>query len=162
MLLAPAAVAGSIRSAPTDPGGMATDKEDSEGKASTHPDAGPTPFPHRLPLSAFSGTVGRRPTGLQEKQAKLFVERFRTDFKEMSMQKTVLPCSLDGLLPFVAPDGNLPCPSPSTFNALKFLQANPEELARAEPPAKAQMEKIFKTGVQVECATTEQAYASGT
>ena len=150
MLLAPAAVAGSIRSAPTDPGGMATDKEDPEGKASTHPDAGPTPFPHRLPLSAFSGTVGRRPTGLQEKQAKMFMERFLT---WRSTQEAVLPGSMDG---------NLPCPSPSTFNALKFLQANPEELARAEPPAKAQMEKIFKTGVQVECATTEQAYASGT
>ena len=159
MLLAPAAVAGSIRSAPTDPGGMATDKEDSEGKASTHPDAGPTPFPHRLPLSAFSGTVGRRPTGLQEKQAKMFMERFLT---WRSTQEAVLPGSMDGSRPFLAPDGSLPCPSPSTFNALKFLQANPEELARAEPPAKAQMEKIFKTGVQVECATTEQAYASGT
>ena len=51
MLLAPAAVAGSIRSAPTDPGGMATDREDEEGKASTRPDAGPKHFPHRwLPV----------------------------------------------------------------------------------------------------------------
>ena len=57
MLLAPAAVAGSIRSAPTDPGGMATDREDKEGKASTRPDAGPKPFPHRLPLSAFSSST---------------------------------------------------------------------------------------------------------
>ena len=42
------------------------------------------------------------------------------------MQKTVLPCSTDGLRPFVAPDGSLPCPSPSTFNILKFLQENPD------------------------------------
>ena len=89
----------------------------------------------------------------------MFMERFLT---WRSTQEAVLPGSMDGSRPFLALDGSLPCPSPSTFNALKFLQANPEELARAEPPAKAQMEKIFKTGVQVECATTEQAYASGT
>ena len=93
-------------------------------------------LPRRLLLSAFSTAVGHRPTGLQAAQAKLFVERFKSDFKEMSMQKTVLPCSADGL-PFVAPDGSLPCPSLSTFNALKYLQEKPEELARAEPGAKA-------------------------
>ena len=48
-------------------------------------------LPRRLRLTAFSTSVGHRPTGLQAAQAKLFVERFLTDFKEMSMQKTVLP-----------------------------------------------------------------------
>ena len=100
-------------------------------------------------LTAFSTSVGHRPTGLQAAQAKLFVDRFKSDFKEMAMQKTVLPCSADGL-PFVATDGSLPCSSLSTFNALKYLQEKPEELARAEPGAKEAMEKIFHTGVQVE------------
>ena len=66
------------------------------------------------------------------------------------MQKTVLPCSMDGSLPFVAPDGGLPCPALSTFNALRYLQGHPEAMAKAEARAKAQMEKIFTKGVQVE------------
>ena len=78
------------------------------------------------------------------------VERVLSEFGEMSTQKAVLPGSMDGSRPFLAPDGSLPCPSPSTFNILKFLQENPEELARAEPGAKAQMENIFETGVPVD------------
>ena len=136
--------------------------EKQSAKESSRPAAGPKRLPHRLLLSAFSSKVGHRPTGLQAAQAKMFVERFPSEFREMSMQKAVLPCNMDSSLPFVAPDGSLPCPALSTFNALRHLQGNPEAMAKAEPTAKAQMEKIFKTGVQVECATTEQAYASGT
>ena len=118
--------------------------------------AGTKRLPHRLLMSAFSTTVGHRPTGLQAAQAKMFVERFPSEFREMSMQKCVLPCSLDGSLPFVAPDGGLPCPALSTFNALRYLQGHPEAMAKAEAKAQAQMEKVFMRGVQVEwmeCAT---------
>ena len=119
-------------------------------KASTRPATGPKRLPHRLLLSAFSKTVGHRPTGLQAAQAKMFVERFPSEFREMSMQKAVLPCSMDGSRPFVAPDGSLPCPALSTYNALRYLQGHPEAMAKAEARAKAQMEKIFTRGVQVE------------
>ena len=74
-------------------------------QASSRHAAGPKRLPHRLLLSAFSKTVGHRPTGLQAAQAKMFVERFPSEFREMSMQKAVLPCSMDGLRPFGAPDG---------------------------------------------------------
>ena len=107
-------------------------------------------LPHRLLLSAFSSSVGHRPTGLQTAQAKMFVERFPSEFREMSMQKVVLPCNMDGSLPFVAPGGALPCPALSTFNALRYLQNHPEAMAKAEPRAKAQMERIWTKGVQVE------------
>ena len=86
--------------------------------------------------------VGHRPTGLQAAQAKMFVERFPSEFREMSMQKAVLPCSMDGLRPFVAPDGSLPCPALSTYNALRYLQGHPEVMAKADARAKAQMETI--------------------
>ena len=76
-------------------------------------------LPRRLLLSAFSDKVGHRPTGLQKQQAKLFVERFPTEFKEMAMQKIVLPCSKEEQpLPFVTVDGLLPCPCLSTCVAL--------------------------------------------
>ena len=80
----------------------------------------------------------------------MFVECFPSEFREMSMQKAVLPCSMDGSRPFVAPDGSLPCPALSTYNALRYLQGHPEAMAKAEARAKAQMEKIFMKGVQVE------------
>ena len=124
--------------------------EKQSAKESSRSAAGPKRLPHRLLLSAFSKTVGHRPTGLQAAQAKMFVERFPSEFREMSMQKAVLPCSMDGSLPFVAPDNGLPCPTLSTFNALRYLQGHPEAMANAEPRAKAQMEKIFMKGVQVE------------
>ena len=56
----------------------------------------PKRLPHRLHLTAFSTSVGHRLTGLQVAQVKLFVERFPSEFREMSMQKVVLPCSMDG------------------------------------------------------------------
>ena len=46
--------------------------------------------------------------------------------------------------------GALPCPALSTFNALKYLQAHPDLMAKAEPRAKAQMERVISKGVQVE------------
>ena len=67
----------------------------------------------------------------------MFVERFPSEFREMSMQKAVLPCSMDGSRPFVAPDGSLPCPALSTYNALRYLQGHPEAMAKAEARAKA-------------------------
>ena len=125
-------------------------KPDEEEEGDPRPAAGPQKLPHRLLLSAFSKTVGHRPTGLQPAQAKMFVERFPSEFREMSMQKVVLPCNMDNSLPFVAPDGCLPCPALSTFNALKYLQGNPKAMANADDKAKSQMEKIFTRGVQVE------------
>ena len=124
--------------------------EKQSAKESSRPAAGPKRLPHRLLLSAFSKTVGHRPTGLQAAQAKMFVERFPSEFREMSMQKAVLPCSMDGSRPFVAPDGSLPCPALSTYNALRYLQGHPEAMAKADARAKAQMENIFTKGVQVE------------
>ena len=129
----------------SDKKGKQSDKKGTPGLV-----AGPMRLPHRLLLSGFSTSVGHRPTGLQAAQAKLFVERFPSEFREMSMQKVVLPCSMDGSLPFVAPDGGLPCPALSTFNALRHLQGHPEAMEKAEGRAKAQMEKIFTKGVQVE------------
>ena len=120
------------------------------GPEDRKPGAGPQRLPQRLLLSAFSANYGHRPTGKQPAQAQLFAKRFLTDFREMSMERTVLPCCMDGLRPFIAADGLLPCPSLSTFNALKHLQDHPKEMAEAEPRAKAQIEKIFKTGVQVD------------
>ena len=63
-------------------------------------------LPHRLLLSAFSKTVGHRSTGLQTAQVRVFVQRFPSEFREMSMQKVVLPCSMDGSLPFVTTGGS--------------------------------------------------------
>ena len=76
------------------------------------------------------------------------------------MQKAVLPCSMDGSRPFVAPDGSLPCPALSTYNALRYLQGHPEAMAKAEARAKAQREKIFTKGVQVECGDFQRAGVS--
>ena len=44
----------------------------------------------------------------------------------------------------------MPCPCLSTLNALKYLQEKPEKMANANAGAKAQMEKIWTHGVQVE------------
>ena len=107
-------------------------------------------LPHRLKLSAFSKSVGHRPTGLQVAQVRLFIDRFPTEFREMSMQKIVVPCNMDGTMPFVALGGGLPSPALSTMNALRYLEGKPSLLADAEPRAKAQMEKVFTRGVQIE------------
>ena len=107
-------------------------------------------LPHRLLLSAFSDKVGHRPTGLQKQQAKLFVERFPTEFIPMAMHQIVLPCSEDFTLPFVTDGGLLPCPCLSTFYALKHWQQNSGLMEHANDFARSQMEKIWTHGVQVE------------
>ena len=140
---------------PFDPG-TCTPKEFDFSRHNVHrPTKGPQKLPHRLLLSAFSTTVGHRPTGLQTAQAKMFVERFPTEFREISMQKVVLPCNMDRSLPFVAHDGCLPCPALSTFTALKYLQRHPKAMANADDRAKSQMEKIFTRGVQLEWIESE-------
>jgi len=68
----------------------------------------------------------------------------------MSTQKIILPCSMDGTLPFVAPGGGLPCPALSTMNALRYLEGHPEVVAKGEPRARTRLEKVFAKGVQVE------------
>ena len=54
-------------------------------------DAGKPHLPKRLLLSAFSTVVGHRAMGLQVSQAKLFVQRFPSEFRIMSLGKAVLP-----------------------------------------------------------------------
>ena len=44
----------------------------------------------------------------------------------------------------------MPCPCLSTLNALKHLEKHPEKMVNANAFAKAQMEKIWTHGVQVE------------
>ena len=106
-------------------------------------------LPKRLLLSAFSKQVGHRPTGLQTAQVLLFTERFPTEFREVAMQKIVLPKSQEGH-PFVAPDGGLPCCALSTVNALRWLESHEDKLVRGDPKAVAQIKRIHEEGVQVE------------
>jgi hypothetical protein len=107
----------------------------------------PAHLPRRLKLAAFSKQVGHRPTGLQTAQVKLFVERFPTEFREMSMARMVLP-HFEGR-PFVAPDG-LPCPALSTVNALRVLESQGDAMPAGDPAARSQILKILQHGVQVE------------
>ena len=109
------------------------DGSDAPAASQGHECKAPKRLPHRLKMSVFSKSVGHRPTGLQVAQVKLFVERFPTEFREMSMQKIVLPCDLHGQLPFVALGGGLPCPCLSTMNALRFLESRAESVANWEP-----------------------------
>ena len=127
------------------------DKEDKKGESapSTEGQARQR-LPHRLRLTAFSRSVGHRPMGLQVAQVRLFTQRFPTDFREMSMQKMVLPCNVEGTLPFVAKDG-LPCPALSTVNALRWLEQKRDQLKeKGDFRAIQQIERIFNRGVQVE------------
>ena len=83
-------------------------------------------------------------------QCRLFIDRFPTDFMEMAMSKFVLPYSAEAM-PFLAPDGHLPCPALSTVNALRWLEANPDFLkSKGNNEAIAQIKKIHEKGVQVE------------
>ena len=54
------------------------------------------------------------------------MERFLTEFGEMSMQKAVLPGSMDGSRPVVAPDRSLPCPSLSTYGPSRVRSQGPD------------------------------------
>lgn len=126
------------------------DKDKDESRPSPEGQARQQRLPHRLKLSAFSKSVGHRPMGLQVAQVRLFTQRFPTDFREMSMQKMVLPCNQDGTLPFVAQDG-LPCPALSTVNALRWLEQKRNYLKeKGEARAIQQIEKVFNKGIQVE------------
>ena len=104
-------------------------------------------LPRRLALNAFSSKFGWRPAGLNVGQVKFFVERFPHEFRLASMGKIILP-HLGGV-PYVAPDGKLPCPLLSTCNALKVLQS-PGKLDCAPEDVQAELERVFQVGVQVE------------
>ena len=130
----------------------AQDKEDKKGEStpSSEGQQARQRLPHRLKLTAFSRSVGHRPMGLQVAQVRLFTQRFPTDFREMSMQKMVLPCNVEGTLPFVAKDG-LPCPALSTVNALRWLEQKRDQLKeKGDVRAIQQIERIFNRGIQVE------------
>ena len=66
----------------------------------------------------------------------------------MSMAKIVMP-SLNGL-PFVCTDDMLPNPAWATLTALQVFNANPQVLENTSPHAKAGLESVLQTGVQVE------------
>ena len=104
-------------------------------------------LPRRLSLKAFSHQVGWRPAGLNIGQVKFFVERFPQEFRLASMGKIIMP-HLGGD-PYVAPDGKLPCPWLSSANALKVLQS-PGRLDSAHSNVRAELERVFQEGVQVE------------
>ena len=82
--------------------------DEQSGKVSKREEKGSKKLAKRLSLIAFSTTIGWRPTGLNLGQARLFIERFPTEFRLGAMAKIVLPC-LNGR-PYVCPDGQLPCP----------------------------------------------------
>ena len=96
-------------------------------------------MPKRLQLSAFSNAG----------QVKTFVERFPTEFRLASLGKIILPCCKEGM-PFMTPDGKLPCPLLSTCNALKFLQGSPATLLAGGPKVVQDIERVFDQGLQVE------------
>ena len=75
-----------------------------------------------LSLIAFSTMIRWRPTGLNVGQARLFIERFPSEFRLGAIPKVVLPCQ--GGRAFFCPDGRLPCPFLSTCNALRMLEKN--------------------------------------
>ena len=60
-------------------------------KAEKHEKAGDTSLAKRLNLSAFSNTVGWRPTGFNLGQARLFIERFPSEFRIGAMSKVAMP-----------------------------------------------------------------------
>ena len=107
-------------------------------------------LPRRVTIHAFSKAVGHRPAGLQVAQTKLYVERFPTEFNIMSLGKCVLPHHKG--LPFVSPDGFLPCPLLSTCNALKFLEKRPELLTpeKCDPRALSDIRTVLHGGLQIE------------
>ena len=124
------------------------EKAEKEKKDKDH-GAGPGMLPKRLRINAFSKTVGHRLSGLQTAQVKLLVERFPSDFRLMALHRFVLPMK-EGL-PYMAPDGMLPCPALSTIIALRYLQATPGALDNGSPRAVVKMmQAIFMDGLQVE------------
>ena len=61
-------------------------------KAEKRENNGDTSIANRLNLGAFSNTVGWRPTGLNIDQARLFIERFPSEFSIGAMSKVVMLC----------------------------------------------------------------------
>ena len=94
--------------------------DEQSGKVSKREGKGEKQLAKRLSLNAFSTSIGWRPTGLNVGQARLFIERFPSEFRLGAMAKIVLPCQ--GGRPFVCPDGRLPCPFLSTCNALRLIE----------------------------------------
>ena len=90
--------------------------------------------------------MGWRPGGAHSGQAKAFVDRFPQEFNIQSLQKIVLPMR-EGV-PYVCPDGTLPCPWLATRLALKQLHDKPPKAG--DPRALADMALVQSAGVVVE------------
>ena len=102
----------------------------------------------RLMLGAFSTSVGWRPTGLNLGQARLFIERFPSEFRLGAMSKVVMPCCKGKA--FVCPDGKLPCPFLSTCSALKVIEKKKDIAGDCDPRAWKDIQRVLEKGVQVE------------
>ena len=102
----------------------------------------------RLMLDAFSTSVGWRPTGLNLGQARLFIERFPSEFRLGAMSKVVMPCCKGKA--FVCPDGKLPCPFLSTCSALKVIEKKKDIAGDCDPRAWKDIQRVLEKGVQVE------------
>ena len=109
---------------------------------------GDTSLAKRLMLGAFSTSVGWRPTGLNLGQARLFIERFPSEFRLGAMSKVVMPCCKGKA--FVCPDGKLPCPFLSTCSALKVIEKKKDIAGDCDPRAWKDIQRVLEKGVQVE------------
>ena len=117
-------------------------------KAEKREKKGDTSLAKRLMLGAFSTSVGWRPTGLNLGQARLFIERFPSEFRLGAMSKAVMPCCKGKA--FVCPDGKLPCPFLSTCSALKLIEKKTDIAGDCDPQAWKDIQKVLEKGVQVE------------
>ena len=117
-------------------------------RAEKRGEKGGTSLAKRLNLGAFSHTVGWRPTGLNLGQARLFIERFPSEFRLGAVSKVVMPCSKGKAL--VCPDGKLPCPFLSTCTALKVIEKKKDTTADCDPRAWKDIQMVFEKGIQVE------------
>ena len=122
------------------------DKDKDKDKSSDPScDAG---LPKRLGVSAFSTKVGHRAMGLQVAQVRLFIQRFPTEFRLMSLGCVVLPMK-DGK-PYVTDDG-LPNPLLSTLNAIKYLTTRYDDATLGwNAQALSQLRRVVDEGVQVQ------------
>ena len=124
--------------------------EEHSGKVQKRSDKGDTQLAKRLMLQAFSTMIGWRPTGLNVGQARLFIERFPSEFRIGAMSKIILPCH--GWQPYVCPDGKLPCPCLSTCTALRMIEKRKVDIPRGkfDPMASKEIVRVISKGVQVE------------
>ena len=124
---------------------------DRAASADAEEPAKPGKLPSRVALEALSQCVGWRPSGLNSGQAQLYSNRFWTEFRLGAMCKVVCP-QLGGL-PYIAPDGHLPCCCLSTSNALKFnesMHKNGKTPAEHDAKALEEMTYVWQMGVQLE------------